>query len=44
MADLFGQAHLDSMKDDYTSLSETLLEISELDEKFKALCLAYKGE
>lgn len=44
IAVLFGKAHLDSMKDDYTSLSETLLEISELDEKFKALCLAYKGE
>lgn len=44
IAVLFGKAHLDSMKEDYTSLAETLLEISALDEKFKALCLDYKGE
>lgn len=43
MADLFGQAHLDSMKDDYKGLSNTLIKISELDKQFKKLCIQYEG-
>lgn len=44
MADLFGQAHLDSMKDDFKGLSNTLIKISELDKQFKKLCIQYEGE
>lgn len=44
MADLFGQAHLDSMKDDYKGLSNTLIKISELDKQFKKLCIQYEDD
>lgn len=43
LAVLFGQAHLDSMEEDYTSLANTLKEIAKLDERFRTLCLQYKG-
>ena len=44
MADLFGQAHLDSMKADYKGLSDRLIKISELDKQFKELCIQYEEE
>ena len=39
IAVLFGRAHLDSLKDDYMGLSNTLMSISELDKAFKELCI-----
>ena len=42
IADLFGQAHLNSMEDDSARLADTLARIAELDERFKALCLQYE--
>ena len=39
LASLFGQAHLSCLKEDYEGLSHLLLEIAELDEQFRALCL-----
>ena len=40
---LFGQAHLDSMEEDYTHLATTLMDIAKLDQQFRTLCLEYKG-
>lgn len=40
---LFGQAHLDSMEEDYTHLATTLMDIAKLDQQFRTLCLQYKG-
>lgn len=42
IAVLFGRAHLDSLKDDYMGLSNTLMSISELDKAFKELCIGYE--
>lgn len=39
LASLFGQAHLSCLKEDYEDLSRLLLEIAELDDQFRALCL-----
>lgn len=44
LAVLFGQAHLYSMEEDYASLANILMDIAELDERFRTLCLHYKGE
>lgn len=40
----FGQAHLDSMKKEYTNLANTLMDIAKLDELFRTLCIQYKGD
>ena len=40
LASLFGQAHLSCLKEDYEDLSRLLFEIAELDDRFRALCLA----
>ncbi|RMW91377.1 DNA repair protein RadC [Aggregatibacter aphrophilus] len=42
LAFLFGQAHLDCLKDDFIALADTLMTISELDNQFKELCIQYK--
>lgn len=44
LAELFGQAHLSTLKEDYFNLAHTLEEIAQLDEEFKALCLQIEGE
>ena len=36
---LFSQAYLDSGHDDYNVLADTLMEIAQLDERFRDLCL-----
>lgn len=44
LAELFGQAHLSTLKEEYFNLAHTLEEIAQLDEEFKALCLQIEGE
>ncbi len=41
LAFLFGQAHLDCLKDDFIALADTLMAISELDNQFKERCIQY---
>ncbi|MGT2812356.1 hypothetical protein [Streptococcus minor] len=43
MADLFGQAHLASLREDFISLADILQDIAQLDNQFKEKCLQYKG-
>jgi len=42
LAELFGQAHLNSMEEDYIGLANTLTEIAKLDEQFRTLCIQHK--
>lgn len=44
LAVLFGKAHLESVQENYLDLANTLINISNLDEQFKKLCIQYKGE
>ncbi len=41
IAALFGQAHTDSLRDDYMGLSNTLMSIAKLDNEFRELCIQY---
>ena len=43
MADLFGQAHLASLREDFIGLADILQDIAQLDNQFKEKCLQYKG-
>ena len=44
MADLFGQAHLASLREDFIGLADILQDIAQLDNQFKEKCLQYRAE